>query len=48
MAVTQKFMVKISQIRLTASPKIFSVNDLVNDLGGDVEKVSAFTATIYR
>lgn len=38
MAVTQKFIAKISQIRLTDSPKIFPVNDLMNYLGGDLEK----------
>lgn len=47
MAVPEKFMAKISQIRLTKSPKIFSVNDIIYDLGGYVEKVSDFSAIIY-
>lgn len=30
------------------SPKVFSVNDLINDLGRDLEKVSALTAIMYQ
>lgn len=38
MAVTDIFMEKDIQISLTSSPKIFSVNDLINGLGKDLKE----------